>query len=87
MKKLLTYISTLLLMLVCLGLNAQTSTFKYTSSEKIERFEEIQYFVGATGVKSHDWNEATGEGIVVYEGTVTELGSYALQWQGTKKRS
>ena len=83
MKKLLTYISTLLLMLVCLGLNAQTSTFKYTSSEKIERFEEIQYFVGATGVKSHDWNEATGEGIVVYEGTVTELGSYALQWQGT----
>ena len=58
------------------------STFKYTATEKLERFEEIQYFVGATGVKSHEWNADTGEGTVVYEGTVTEVGSYALQWQG-----
>ena len=73
----------LLVVVLCVRMMAQTSTFKYTSTEKIERFEEIQYFVGATGVKSHDWNEATGEGIVVYEGTVTELGNNALQWQGT----
>ena len=69
--------------LVCLGLQAQTTTFRYTATEKIERFEEYQYFIGATGVVSHDWDEATGEGTVVYEGTVTELGSYALQWQGS----
>ncbi|MBQ4386900.1 MAG: leucine-rich repeat protein [Prevotella sp.] len=83
MKKLLTYISTLLMTMVCLGATAQTSTFKYTSSEKLPRFEEIQYFVGATGLVSHDWDASTGEGTVVYEGTVTELGSNALQWQGT----
>ena len=80
-KKLLRLFGTLLLAMVCLGATAQTSTFKYTSTEKLPRFDEYQYFVGATGVKSHDWDEATGEGIVVYEGTVTELGSYALQWQ------
>ena len=64
------------------SLMAQTTTFKYTASEKLPRFEEIQYFVGATGLVSHDWDAATGEGTVVYEGTVTEVGSYALQWQG-----
>ena len=64
-----------------LTLMAQTTTFKYTASEKLPRFEEIQYFVGATGLVSHDWDEETGEGTVVYEGTVTEVGSYALQWQ------
>lgn len=69
--------------MVCLGATAQTSTFKYTSSEKLPRFEEIQYFVGATGLVSHDWDASTGEGTVVYEGTVIELGSYALQWQGS----
>ena len=63
-------------------LMAQTTTFKYTASEKLPRFEEIQYFLGATGLVSHDWDEETGEGTVVYEGTVTEVGSYALQWQG-----
>ena len=83
MKKLPTYIYIFLLAMVCLGATAQTSTFKYTATEKIERFEEIQYFIGATGLVSHDWDAATGEGTVVYEGTVTELGSYALQWQGS----
>ena len=82
-KKLLRYFGMLLLAMVCLGATAQTSTFKYTATEKLERFEEFQYFIGATGVKSHDWDAATGEGTVVYEGTVTELGSYALQWQGS----
>ena len=69
--------------LLCLGIQAQTSTFRYTSSEKLPRFEEYQYFTGATGVISHDWDAATGEGTVVYEGTVTEVGSNALQWQGS----
>lgn len=82
-KKLLRYFGMLLLAMVCLGATAQTSTFKYTATEKLERFEEFQYFIGATGVKSHDWDAATGEGTVVYEGTVTELGSYALQFQRT----
>ena len=56
----------------------QTSTFKYTAKEKLTRFEEIQYFVGAKSVISHTFDEATGEGTVVYEGTVTALGSNAL---------
>ena len=72
----------LLVVVLCVRMMAQTSTFRYTATEKLPRFEEIQYFVGATGLVSHDWDAATGEGTVVYEGTVTELGSYALQWQG-----
>lgn len=60
--------------------NAQTSTFTYTATEKIDRFEEIGYFVGATAVQSHSYDEATQTGTVVYDGTVTELGSYCLQF-------
>ena len=56
----------------------QTSTFKYTAKEKLTRFEEILYFVGAKSVISHTFDEAMGEGTVVYEGTVTALGSNAL---------
>lgn len=70
-------------LVVCLtmvgtAISAQTSTFKYTAMEKLNRFEEIQYFVGAIGLASHSYDEATGEGTVVYEGTVTELGSNCL---------
>ena len=61
-------------------LMAQTTTFKYTASEKLPRFEEFQYFTGATAVQSHTFNADTGEGTVVYEGTVTEFGSCCLQW-------
>ena len=71
---------TLLLALVCAGIHAQTTTIKYTATEKIPRFEEIQYFVGATAVQSHTFDEGTGKGTVVYEGTVTEFGSCCLQW-------
>ena len=78
MKKLLSLICAVVL--AELSIQAQTSTFKYTATEKLPRFEEYQYFVGATGVVSHDWDESTGEGIVVYEGTVTEVGNYALQF-------
>lgn len=60
--------------------SAQTSTFTYTATEKIDRFEEIGYFVGATAVQSHSYDEVTQTGTVVYDGTVTELGSYCLQF-------
>ena len=69
---------TLLLALVCVVINAQTTIITYTATEKIPRFEEIQYFVGATEVQSHTF--ANGEGTVVYEGTVTEFGSDCLQF-------
>ena len=69
---------TLLLALVCVVINAQTTIITYTATEKIPRFEEIQYFVGATEVQSHTF--ANGEGTVVYEGTVTEFDSRCLQW-------
>ena len=66
--------------MVCLCVQAQTSTFKYTATEKLTRFEEIKYFVGAKSVISHIFDEATGEGTVVYEGTVTAVGGYCLQF-------
>ena len=64
--------------MLCMSAYAQTTTFTYTASEKLDRFEEISYFVGATAVQSHTYNEATQTGTVVYEGTVTALGSNAL---------
>lgn len=71
----------LLLAVVCISIYAQTSTFTYTATEKIDRFEEIGYFVGATAVQSHTYDEGSQTGTVVYEGTVTALGSNALIWQ------
>jgi hypothetical protein len=55
-----------------------TSTFRYTAKEKVPRFDEFQYFTGATGVVSHDFDAEKGEGTVVYEGAVYALGSNAL---------
>ena len=74
----------LLLALVCLAVQSQTSTFTYTATAKIDRFEDEGFkslFVGATAIASHDFNEGTGEGTVVYEGEVTALGSNALMFQ------
>ena len=71
---------TLLLAVVCAVSYAQTTTIKYTATEKIARFEEIQYFVGATALQSHTFDEGTGNGTVVYEGTVTEFDTRCLQW-------
>ena len=67
---------TLLFALVCAVINAQTTTFTYTAAEKIVRFDEIEYFKGATALQSHTF--ADGQGTVVYEGTVTGLGSDAF---------
>ena len=71
----------LVVVLGSVGAWAQTTTVKYTATEKIARFEEIQYFVGATALQSHTFDEGTGEGTVVYEGTVTEFDSRCLQWK------
>lgn len=65
--------------------HAQTTTITYTAKHKLDRFEEIQYFVGATALQSHEFEFADeeqtwGRGTVVYEGTVTEFGDYCLQW-------
>lgn len=60
--------------------DATTTTFTYTATERLSRFEEISYFVGATAVQSHTWDSDTGIGTVVYEGAVTELGSYCLMF-------
>ena len=74
-----------LLTMMCVGIYAQTTTVTYTAKSKIDRFEEIQYFVGATAVQSHEFvkeGDATvGNGTVVYEGTVTEFANNCLQWQ------
>lgn len=78
-------ICALFAIMVCVGVNAQTTTVTYTATQKIDRFEEIQYFVGATAVKSHefaiDGDNSVGNGTVVYEGTVTEFANNCLQWQ------
>ena len=60
---------------------AVTTTFAYTATEKITAFDSYANFTGATAVKSHDWDEGTGEGIVVYDGTVTALEERALKGQ------
>ena len=73
-----------LMAVVCVSIHAQTTTFTYTATAKIDRFEDkdfTKYFVGATAIVSHDFDAETGNGTVVYEGTVTEVGSYALQFQ------
>ena len=62
------------------------TTVNYTAKNKIPRFEEIEYFVGAAALDSHDFvrllpEDPTGEGTVVYVGKVTEFGSYCLQFQ------
>lgn len=77
--KLLRGVLALLGAMLCLQIQAQTTTIKYTATAKIDRFEEITYFTGATAVQSHTF--ADGEGTVVYEGTVTEFGSCCLQFK------
>ena len=76
--KLLAFVCMSTMAMLCQTVAAQTTTFTYTASEKLDRFEEISYFTGATAVLSHTYDEATQTGTVVYEGTVTALGSNAL---------
>lgn len=76
--KLLRGVLALLGAMLCLQIQAQTTTIKYTATEMIPRFNEIQYFVGATAVQSHSFVD--GEGTVVYEGTVTAFDNCCLQW-------
>lgn len=78
--KLLRGMLALLGAMLCLQIQAQTTTIKYTATEKIPRFEEFEYFTGATAVQSHTFDEGTGEGTVVYEGTVTAFDNCCLQW-------
>jgi len=58
------------------GAPATTTTFAYTASEQVTKFDTYANFTGATSVKSHTF--ADGAGTVVYEGTVTGLGLRAL---------
>lgn len=82
--KLLLFVCMSTMAMLCMTVAAQTTTFSYTATAKIDRFENeefAKYFVGATAIQSHTYDEATQKGTVVYEGTVTELGSNALIWQ------
>lgn len=74
---------TLLLAVVCAVSYAQTTTIKYTATEKIARFEEIQYFTGATALQSYTFDTGTGEGTVVYAGTVTALDKQCMYQTNT----
>jgi len=62
------------------GAPAATTTFTYTALAKETRFDTYSNFTGATGVASHDF--ADGAGIVVYEGTVTEIKGNAFRAAG-----
>lgn len=66
--------------MLSVGMSAQTTTFTYTANQKLDRFDEFQYFVGATSVASHEFDETTLTGTVVYNGEVTELGDNCLLW-------
>ena len=48
---------TLLFALVCGMIHAQTTTFIYTAPEKLDRFYEISYYVGATALQSHTFTD------------------------------
>ena len=58
------------------GVWAQTTTFTYSASEQVTKFDTYANFTGATAVSSHTF--ANGTGTVVYAGTVTGLGTRAL---------
>ena len=58
------------------GAPATTTTFTYTATEQVTKFDIYANFTGATDLKSHTFAE--GVGTVVYEGTVTGLGLKAL---------
>ena len=58
--------------------DAPTTTFTYTASEKVTKFDDYANFKGAMSVKSHDF--ADGAGTVVYEGYVTTIGEMALTY-------
>ena len=58
------------------GAPATTTTFTYTATEQVTKFDTYANFTGATGVASHTFDN--GAGTVVYEGTVTSLGLRAL---------
>lgn len=81
--RLLRLIFPFFLALMCMSVYAQTTTITYTAKQKLDRFEEIDYFVGATAVQSHEFikegDNVIGNGTVVYEGTVTEFANYCLQ--------
>ena len=70
----------LLAVLGSVGAWAQTTTFTYSAAEQVTKFDTYENFTGATALKSHTF--ADGTGTVVYEGTVTGLGTRALN--GTK---
>lgn len=83
-KELLQLVCISFLTMLCVSSYAQTTTFSYTATKKIDRFEDEGFkslFVGATAVKSHTYDAGTQKGTVVYEGEVTELGNNALQFQ------
>ena len=49
-----------------------TTTFTYTATEKVTKFDTYANFKGAMSVKSHEFDGTNGT--VVYEGYVTGLG-------------
>ncbi len=71
-------LSVAIAMLLATSGMAQTSTITYTATSRIDRFDNYAVFKGATSVASHQYDASTGEGIVVYNGTVSEIGDSAL---------
>lgn len=57
-------------------MTATTTTFTYTAPARVNDFDNIDYFPGATSIISHDF--AGGTGTVEYDGTVTAIDNYAF---------
>ena len=60
--------------------DAPNTTFTYTATEKVTKFDTYANFKGAMSVKSHEYDEGTQAGTVVYEGYVTTIGEMALTY-------
>lgn len=60
--------------------DAPTTTFTYTASEKVTKFDTYANFKGAISLKSHEYDEGTQTGTVTYEGYVSIIGELALTY-------
>ncbi len=49
----------------------------YTATQKVEPYDKTVF---GTSIVSNEWNSATGEGIITFDGDVTEIGNQAFYY-------
>lgn len=77
-RRILHFVFALSAVAMCVVVNAQTTVFKYTATEKLDQFDNVENFVGAISLASHTFEGMSG--VVTYNGDVTEIGADAFMW-------